>query len=96
MLITVVVNGVFNWTVGTELRYKDFRLYFMLNDTSGFATFHDKMIIYYCGCEQFSQCDFSDYNENSTGKHSYRPEILTGFYDDSHTSNDIIFKLEHI
>ncbi|XP_053388078.1 uncharacterized protein LOC123543068 [Mercenaria mercenaria] len=58
-------NGSFTWNVGTYLRYSDSSLTFTVNDTLGSPAAR-QMIIYYCGCENPSQCDFSSFNKNSS------------------------------
>ncbi|XP_053387420.1 mucin-like protein isoform X2 [Mercenaria mercenaria] len=58
-------NDSFTWNVGTYLRYSESSLTFTVNDTLGYSA-AKQMIIYYCGCEDPSQCDFSSFNKNSS------------------------------
>ncbi|XP_053387432.1 mucin-like protein isoform X2 [Mercenaria mercenaria] len=58
-------NGSFTWNVGTYLRYSDSSLTFTVNDTLGYLAAR-QIIIYYCGCENPSQCDFRSFNNNSS------------------------------
>ncbi|XP_053388080.1 uncharacterized protein LOC123542570 [Mercenaria mercenaria] len=76
-------DGNFSWMVGTYLRYSDTSLIFTVNDTLGFSA-AKQIPIYYCGCEDPSQCDFGSFNGNSSEKIKKAackcPAYSEGFY----------------
>ena len=50
-------NGLFNWTIGTELRHVTASLTFIAFDNLNFSVAHS-ISLEYCGCEQPGECNF--------------------------------------
>ncbi|XP_052266343.1 mucin-like protein isoform X2 [Dreissena polymorpha] len=58
-----IVDGVFNWTVGTTLRNMSGRtLRFIVFDKYNMSDEHT-VLFRYCGCEESDQCSFRDEND---------------------------------
>ncbi|XP_052786245.1 fibrillin-1-like [Mya arenaria] len=76
-----IVDGVFNWTVGTGLRNTSIArvLLFLVTDKYNHTVLH-ALKVSYCGCEHYSECRFDSSGDGLQTAHCNCPPHLQGTF----------------